>query len=106
MDRLQNGTVALTAEDLRNLPAEGATADESDPMLWVKFFDCYSNGWTWYASEYDPASRIFFGYVEGFENEWGSFALDDFLAPIRGHVGLGIERDLYFTPCRFSELGR
>lgn len=105
MDLLQNGTEALTDEDLANLPAFRTTADEDDPMLWVKFFDCYRTGWTWYASEFDPAGGFFFGYVEGYENEWGTFALDDFLKPM-GMPGIGIERDLYFTPCRFSELGR
>lgn len=106
MDRLRNGTAALTAEDLRNLPALYSTEDQAldDHMLWVKFFDpCGS--WTWYAAEYDPADRLFFGFVEGFEGEWGCFALDELLS-VRGSMGLGIERDLYWTPCRFSELGR
>lgn len=62
----------------------------------VKFFTPWTS-WTWYASEYDPEDRIFFGVVVGHERELGYFALDE-LEAIRGPGGLGIERDLYWTP--------
>ena len=105
-DLLQNGTEALTADDLDNLPRLFATDDEAleDHMLWVKFFDPMGS-WTWYAAEWGSEDRLFFGYVEGFEGEWGYFSLDELLS-IGGPSRLGIERDLYFMPCRFSELGR
>ncbi len=62
----------------------------------VKFFDpCGS--WTWFASEYDPETRTFFGIVVGFERELGTFSLDE-LEMYRGRMGLGIERDLHFSP--------
>lgn len=104
MDRLRNGSEALTAEDLANLPGLYETEGQplEDHVLEVKFF-CAN--WTWYAAEYDPADRLFFGWVEGFEGEWGYFSLDELLS-LDGPLGLGVERDLYFTPCRFSELGR
>jgi len=106
MDLLRNGTEALTTEDLANLPALYATEDQAleEHVLRVKFFDP-TGSWTWYAAEYDPVERLFFGWVEGFEGEWGYFSLDELLS-VEGPLGLGIERDLYFTPCRFSELGR
>lgn len=104
MDRLRNGTQALTDEDQESLPGLGATNGQSleEHMLWVKYFDPVGS-WTWYAAEFDPDSRIFFGFVEGFEGEWGYFSLDEILS-VEGPLSLGIERDLYFTPCRFSEL--
>lgn len=60
----------------------------------AKFFDPCSS-WTWYATEYDPKQRIFFGLVKGVETELGYFSLDE-LASVRGKLGLGIERDLSF----------
>jgi hypothetical protein len=42
-------------------------------VLYVKFFDPHTQ-WTWYACEYDPKERIFFGYVVGQTREWGEFS--------------------------------
>ncbi len=59
----------------------------------------------WYATEGSPGDDdfIFFGYVIGFEKEWGYFALSE-LASSRGPMGLPIERDLYFEPQPFSQV--
>ena len=70
----------------------------------VKFFTPDSN-WTWYATEFDPESGLFFGLVQGFEEELGSFSLAE-LESARGPLGLPIERDLYFKPQPLSELRR
>lgn len=60
----------------------------------AKFFDpCGS--WTWFATEYDPEQKIFFGIVKGFETEMGYFSLDE-LESFKGRLGLGIERDIHF----------
>lgn len=68
--------------------------DPKDVKVIAKFFDpCGS--WTWYATEFDPEERVFFGYVRGFENELGYFSLDE-LQSVKGPFGLGIERDLCF----------
>jgi len=68
----------------------------------AKFFDpCGS--WTWYATEYDPVRRIFFGLVQGFETEMGYFSLDE-MESIKGPIGLGIERDLYFGEHNLAEV--
>jgi len=58
----------------------------------VKFFDP-TGSWTWYATEFD-GKDTFFGLVDGFELEWGSFSLAE-LKSVKGMLGLGIERDLY-----------
>ena len=62
----------------------------------VKFFTPWTN-WTWYASEYDPEDRMFFGVVVGHEREFGYFSLDEMEA-IKGPAGLRIERDLHWSP--------
>jgi len=77
-----------------NVPAEAK-------ILAVKFFAPWTN-WTWYGVEYDPAQRLFFGYVEGLEKEWGYFSLDE-LESVTGPVGLKIERDMWWEPIKFSE---
>ena len=65
-----------------------------DAIAYAKFF-MPDGGWTWYATEYDPKERTFFGLVDGFEKELGYFYLDE-LESARGMLGLPIERDLYF----------
>ena len=75
----------------------GSQADAQDPLILAKFFNPAGAG-TWYATEYDPKTRLFFGYVSIFgdwNDEWGYFSLDE-LQSYRGRFGLGIERDLYF----------
>lgn len=79
---------------------DGASFD--DRLLVAKFF-CPYNGWRWYAVEFD-GSDIFFGYVEGFEKEWGYFSFRELSeTSIKGGVP-AIERDLYFRPTRFRHL--
>lgn len=90
------------------LPALGAQEGKGEEAIaHVKFFTPWSH-WTWYASEYDPAERVFFGLVVGNETEYGYFSLDE-LEAIRGPGGLRIERDLFWTPrplgaCRPKEV--
>jgi len=67
-----------------------------EALVIAKFFTCFSS-WTWYATEYDPATRCFFGWVEGVEPELGYFSLDEF-EDLNRQPGLHkIERDLYWT---------
>ena len=92
-------TKALEAQ----LPPLYANADKgNEAMVIVKFFTPDSS-WTWYATEYDPAERVFFGLVDGFEMELGYFSLDE-LESLLGPLGLAIERDIYFTPSPLSSL--
>jgi len=72
-----------------------------DAIAQVKFFTPWTS-WTWYASEYDPDDRLFFGVVVGHEREFGYFGLDE-MEGIRGPGGLQIERDLYWTPKPLKE---
>ena len=75
----------------------GRQEQVEDPIIIAKFFNPTGAG-TWYATEYDPKTRIFFGYVSIFgdwNDEWGYFSLDE-LQAYKGKFGLRIERDLYF----------
>ena len=76
----------------------GSQENVKDPLIIAKFFNPTGAG-TWYATEYDPKDRIFFGYASIFgdwNDEWGYFSLDE-LESYQGKFGLGIERDLYFN---------
>lgn len=73
----------------------GSQENEKDPVFIAKFFNPSGAG-AWYATEYDPDNRMFFGYVNITEGEWGYFSLDELLS-VKNRFGLKIERDLYFT---------
>jgi len=95
----------LTKELLERFNQVGSQEEIKDPIVVAKFFNPTGAG-TWYATEYNPESKIFFGYVSIFgdwNDEWGYFSLTE-LESLKGPFGLGIERDIYFTPKRFSEI--
>ena len=86
-----------------------ARGDEDTPLedriVIARFFNPTGAG-TWYAIEYDPIRKIFFGFVSIFgdhNDEWGDFSLDE-LESFRGRFGLGIERDRFFSEKKFSEV--
>jgi hypothetical protein len=99
----------LTDEIKEKLPALYAQEQEKDPMVYVKYFDP-TGSWTWYALEGEETEEgdfLFFGYVVGFEPELGYFTLNQLQTAKQGLTGLRalpIERDLYFMPCRLSEV--
>ncbi len=64
-----------------------------DVKIIAKFFHPFSS-WTWYATEFDPIEKLFFGIVRGHEIEWGYFSLDELSTLIVR--GLPIERDRHF----------
>jgi hypothetical protein len=95
----------LTPPLLRRFAKIGRQEEVKDPIVVAKFFNPTGAG-TWYATEYDPESRCFFGYVSLFgdwNDEWGSFSLDE-LEGFRGRFGLGIERDRFFRERPISEI--
>ena len=95
----------LTQELLRRFAKIGRQEEVKDPIVVAKFFNPTGAG-TWYATEYDPESRCFFGYVSLFgdwNDEWGSFSLGE-LEDFRGRFGLGIERDRFFRERPISEI--
>ena len=92
----------MPADITPTIPRIGETSQQPDPTLHVKWFTADAN-WTWYVAEYDPDSRIAYGFVVGHEPEWGTFSLDE-IVQIRGALGLPVERDLYFEPCVASKV--
>ena len=94
----------LTKELEKRFKDVGGQEDIKDPIVIAKFFNPTGAG-SWYATEYDPEDKIFFGYVSIFgdhNDEWGSFSLAE-LESVKGKFGLGIERDLYCTEQRISQ---
>src|SRR5438477_6204255 len=74
-----------------------------DPMVMCKFFHPLSS-MTWYAIEGSPEGEdfIFFGWVYSDFPELGYFSLHE-MQEVKV-MGLGIERDLHFTPKKLSEV--
>ena len=100
----------LTKEIRNKLPKLRSTDGQGDDaIVIVKFFDP-TGSWTWYATEGEPildeeGNEIdfhFFGLVKGFEDELGTFSLNE-LASVKVGFGLGIERDMYFTRKRLGD---
>jgi|TARA_R110000744_G_scaffold345245_1_gene450670 hypothetical protein len=93
----------LTQANLKALPAQGSTIGQGkDAIAQVKFFTPWTN-WTWYAVEYNPECKLFFGLVDGFEKEVGYWGLEE-LEDIKGPFGMKIERDLHFQPTALNAL--
>ena len=91
----------LTKEITTKLPALYTQENEEDPMVICKFFAVWTS-WTWYGIEFD-GKDLFFGYVAGDFPELGYFNLSE-LQSLKGSMGLGIERDMYFRECKLSEI--
>ena len=74
-----------------------------EKTIHAKFFFPAGN-WTWFVTEGEEEDGDFrmFGYVIGFEKEWGYFSLNE-LETI-DIKGLRVERDLYFQPGHFKEV--
>ncbi len=74
-----------------------------EKMVYVKFFFPAAD-WTWFVTEgeQEDGDFVFFGFVVGFEEEWGYFTLNELEAI--NVEGLTVERDLHFTPGKFSDV--
>ena len=93
----------MTKAILNKIPAlySGEKIALEDKICYVRFFHPFSN-FTWFATEFDSETGIFFGWVDGSFPEWGNFSLQE-MQGVRVR-GLGIERDLYFTPKPMKEI--
>ena len=95
-------TLLMNPDVLEDLPPLYSQEHNPDPQAMIKYFTPDA-GWTWYALEYSPQERLFFGLVVGLDVELGYFSLDE-LYEIRGKLGLPVERDMWFLPTRLSDL--
>lgn len=95
----------MTKELEKRFAKVGSQENVKDPVIVAKFFNPNGAG-TWYATEYDPTRKMFFGYVSIFgdwNDEWGYFSLEE-LESYVGRLGLGIERDRYWTETKTSSV--
>lgn len=78
-----------------------------EKIVHVKFF---CPVFTWYATEYCPTERLFFGYVVNERDpncsEWGYFSLDELesLQKRPPNPFFFLDRDLYFDPTPASKI--
>jgi len=86
------------------LPPLYSQEEKGDAALAVVKYFCLTSNWTWYATEYDPVDKLFFGLVHGFEAELGYFSLDDFVALNASSGFPVIERDLYWKPMAIAQI--
>ena len=97
-DQLFSPAIAATLPPLYSQDGKGDAA-----MVPVKFFQPWGS-WTWYAMEFD-GDDIFFGLVDGFEEELGYFSLAE-MRSVVGPFGLRIERDILWTPKSLAQCRR
>ena len=92
----------LIPEEIRKtIPLLYETEDQKDPIVYAKLF---LEGWTWFMTEMSRDGDICFGYVVSpFGSELGYFSLNE-IQEQKGNLGIGVERDLYFTPILLSKL--
>jgi len=95
----------LTKELMDKLPKLYSQENVKDPMVIVKFFNPVGRE-NWFAIEYNPEEKLFFGYASLFgdyNDELGYFGLEE-LEQVKLPLGIKIERDLYFEPTPLSEI--
>src|SRR3990172_8971022 len=92
-------------EELARLPKLYSTESTraEDKIIHMKFF---LGPATWYVAEYEPKERLFFGYADlgdPVNAEWGYIPFDE-LRELNVH-GVEVDRNLYWKPKKFRELG-
>ena len=74
-----------------------------DAIVYVHWFSPYS-GWDWYCTEYDPDEGLCFGLVKGIADELGYWTVADLEEGNRNYGFQLIERDLWWNPCKLSDV--
>jgi hypothetical protein len=97
----------FTKEILARLPKLGATGHLTMDKLVVqaKLFNPMGAG-TWYLMEYDPESKIAHAFVtlgDPQNAEMGDVSIQE-LEDLKLPMGMGIERDIHFTPRPLGEI--
>lgn len=94
-----------TKKQLEALPRfyETENIRMEDKIIYMHFF---LGGCDWYAAEYQPEKRNFFGYAilnQDYQNaEWGYFNYDELRSVnIRG---IEVDRDLHWEPKKVSQI--
>ena len=94
----------LTDELRQRLPPLYSQEAEPEPTIYAKFF-MPGTGWTWYVTEGSEQEDdfLFFGFVVGFESEFGYFLLSE-LESVTNPLGLHVERDLSFREGKLTDV--
>jgi Protein of unknown function (DUF2958) len=94
----------LTVELRQRLPPLYSQEAEAEPTVYAKFF-MPGTGWTWYVTEggEQEGDFLFFGFVVGFESEFGYFLLSE-LESVTTPLGLHVERDLSFREGKLTDV--
>lgn len=94
-----------SSEELAKIPAFYSSEEVplKDKVIGMHFF---IGGCDWYAAEYDPEEKCFFGFAilnNDLQNaEWGYFSLEE-LCSLKVKF-LEVDRDLHFRPCKAIEI--
>jgi len=94
----------ITKELEQRFEELGTQENSDDPIVVTKFFNPTGAG-TWFVIDYDPKTKIAFGYVSIFgdhNDELGDFSVEE-LEEYKGQFGLGIERDKFWEEKPLSE---
>lgn len=97
----------LTQDIKKKLPVfyhyDNNKIETKEIIAQVKYFTTW-NDWRWYGVEFDPETKLFYGWVDGDFPEWGYFSLDELSQVRGGPLNLSIERDLFFTPKSMKDI--
>lgn len=97
----------LMTKELEEAFARQGNTEEKSSEETMVIAHYFNSSWDWWATEFDPQARIFFGLVRGFEVEFGSFSLDELESNSCNVKPLGgIERDLYWHPVSLAAVLR
>ena len=96
----------ITKAEIKRLPPLGATENQGDNA--VAQVHWFSSSWDWWATEFDPETGELFGFVHGFEDEWGYFSIAEFEEIMKERplelIQKGIERDANWRPRTIAEI--
>ena len=92
----------MTVKLLKRFASKGYPGSENTIVL-AHYFTPFNN-WDWYALEYDPVDKRFFGYVKGLYPEYGYFSLDELEKANEGRQLKLIERDRYWVEKDIEEI--
>ena len=104
-DRRRGHRFSPPKDVLSKIPALYTTEDSvaAAKIVYVHYF---TGSCDWYIVELDPETGIAFGYADLGDPqnaEWGYVDLTE-LGTVEGPFGIGVERDLHWTPKRFDEV--
>jgi hypothetical protein len=90
----------LTVDLKKKFAKIGSQDSVEDPFIIAKYFICFSD-WTFYATEFDPTTEIFFGiFSYADQMHWGTISLHELenIGLMGGRIK--VERNTFFQGIR------